>query len=102
MLMAKHFALSFRGFWATFEHHAPQISVYARMHNCFEITKAHTHIHAHTYSFTHTRRRRRRRLVLRFVSLSFSSKSETRTFCRVLKITFWPILFLGFCFRWVR
>lgn len=56
----EHFALSFRGFarvgkgWgrvarrrkgcrgATFEHHAPQISMYARMHNCFEIT-THTH-----------------------------------------------------------
>lgn len=59
----EHFALSFRGFarggkgWeavggkgkgcrgATFEHHAPQISMYARMHNCFEIT---THTRTHT------------------------------------------------------
>jgi len=55
--MAKHFRFYFEAFGATFEHHAPQISMYARMHNCFEITKhSRTYIHTPTLTLKHTHR----------------------------------------------
>lgn len=78
------------------------------MHNCFEIT-THTHRHVHTHAHAlavHFLLMPFHSISFRFIPFRFTwflkTKRETRasgscTFCRVLKITFWPILFLGFC-----
>lgn len=68
---------------ATFEHHAPQISMYARMHNCFEITTqkhthTHTDMHKHALACIYMHKHALAVAFFRFVSFHLVFENETR------------------------